>query len=58
MKEFGQYPIDDHLQVIGEALQKSSTCLIKAEPGAGKTTAGDPSGMSWHGGYVYHFKGL
>ena len=29
-----------------------------APPGAGKTTAGDPSGMSWHGGYVYHFKGL
>ena len=38
MKEFGQYPIDSHLQRIGESLQKGSTCLIKAEPGAGKTT--------------------
>jgi ATP-dependent helicase HrpB len=38
MKEFGQYPIDSHLQGIAESLHKSSTCLIKAEPGAGKTT--------------------
>jgi len=38
MKEFGQYPIDPHLQGIAESLQKGSTCLIKAEPGAGKTT--------------------
>jgi ATP-dependent helicase HrpB len=38
MKEFGQYPIDPHLQRIGESLRKGSTCLIKAEPGAGKTT--------------------
>jgi ATP-dependent helicase HrpB len=38
MKEFGQYPIDPHLQRIAESLQKGSTCLIKAEPGAGKTT--------------------
>ena len=41
MKEFGEYPIDTHLSGIGAALQKggkSSTCLIKAEPGAGKTT--------------------
>lgn len=41
MKEFGEYPIDIHLSGIGAALRKgskSSTCLIKAEPGAGKTT--------------------
>jgi len=38
MKEFGQYPIDHYLQKIAESLQKNSTCLIKAEPGAGKTT--------------------
>ncbi len=38
MKDFGQYPIDPHLQGIGKSLQKGSTCLIKAEPGAGKTT--------------------
>jgi ATP-dependent helicase HrpB len=41
MKEFGEYPIDTHLPGIGAALRagdKSSTCLIKAEPGAGKTT--------------------
>lgn len=38
MKEFGEYPIDPHLQRIGDSLQKRSTCLIKAEPGAGKTT--------------------
>lgn len=38
MKEFGQYPIDPHLQRIGESLHKGATCLIKAEPGAGKTT--------------------
>jgi ATP-dependent helicase HrpB len=38
MKEFGQYPIDPHLQRIAESLHKGSTCLIKAEPGAGKTT--------------------
>ncbi|MCU0288149.1 MAG: ATP-dependent helicase HrpB, partial [Acidobacteria bacterium] len=41
MKEFGEYPIDTHLAGIGAALQessKSSTCLIKAEPGTGKTT--------------------
>ncbi|MGD2089225.1 MAG: ATP-dependent helicase HrpB [Candidatus Aminicenantes bacterium] len=38
MKEFGQYPIDPYLQGIAESLHKGSTCLIKAEPGAGKTT--------------------
>jgi ATP-dependent helicase HrpB len=38
MKEFGQYPIDAHLQEIGTSLLRGSTCLIKAEPGAGKTT--------------------
>ena len=38
IKEFGQYPIDPHLQSIAESLHKGSTCLIKAEPGAGKTT--------------------
>jgi ATP-dependent helicase HrpB len=38
MKEFGQYPIDAHLQSIAGSLAKGSTCLIKAEPGAGKTT--------------------
>lgn len=38
MKEFGQYPIDPRLQRIAESLSKGSTCLIKAEPGAGKTT--------------------
>ena len=38
MKEFGQYPIDPLLQKIAESLQKGTTCLIKAEPGAGKTT--------------------
>jgi len=38
MKEFGQYPIDSHLQRIAESLLQGSTCLIKAEPGAGKTT--------------------
>ena len=41
MKEFGEYPIDTHLTDIGAALQKgskNSTCLIKAEPGTGKTT--------------------
>lgn len=41
MKEFGEYPIDTHLSSISAALRKDgkrSTCLIKAEPGAGKTT--------------------
>jgi len=41
MKEFGQYPIDSHLNSIGSAITKGdnrSTCLIKAEPGSGKTT--------------------
>ena len=38
MKAFGEYPIDPYLQRIGESLEKGSTCLIKAEPGAGKTT--------------------
>lgn len=38
MKEFGRYPIDSYLQGIAESLHKGSTCLIKAEPGAGKTT--------------------
>ncbi|HLP48027.1 MAG TPA: hypothetical protein VK469_18940, partial [Candidatus Kapabacteria bacterium] len=41
MKDFGEYPIDTHLPGIGAALQgsvKRSTCLIKAEPGTGKTT--------------------
>lgn len=38
MKEFGQYPVDEHLQEIGNSLLKGSSCLIKAEPGAGKTT--------------------
>ncbi len=38
MKEFGQYPIDACLEKIGDTLETGATCLIKAEPGAGKTT--------------------
>ncbi|MCP4148988.1 MAG: ATP-dependent RNA helicase, partial [bacterium] len=38
MKELGHYPIDSHLQDISDALRTNNTCLIKAEPGAGKTT--------------------
>lgn len=38
MKEFGQYPVDKYLQKIGDSLLDRSSCLIKAEPGAGKTT--------------------
>ncbi len=38
MKEMGQYPVDASLEAISTSLRENSTCLIKAEPGAGKTT--------------------
>ncbi|MCP4221638.1 MAG: ATP-dependent RNA helicase, partial [bacterium] len=38
MKELGKYPIDALLAEIAQSVQDAGTVLIKAEPGAGKTT--------------------
>ena len=38
LKEWGRYPIDTSLEAIAVELQNKGRCLVKAEPGAGKTT--------------------
>lgn len=38
MKDFGAYLIDEHLDIIASSLLNHSAVLVKAGPGAGKTT--------------------
>ncbi len=38
LKQHGRYPVDAHISEIADALSSHSVCLVKAQPGTGKTT--------------------